>query len=113
VQAGYSVLRVTSTATAAQNLVAVSTATLITLPLLLLLLLVLLLLLLQKAGIKLTQCELMTGLPEYRNGGLLIDLGLLQPKYPEVVRFTSTTCTCNCTHLHFELWPHAFNQLIS
>jgi Protein of unknown function (DUF1688) len=29
----------------------------------------------------------MTGLPEYRNGGLLIDLDVLQPKYPEVVRF--------------------------
>lgn len=26
----------------------------------------------------------MTGLPEYRNGGLLIDLGLLEAKYPGV-----------------------------
>jgi Protein of unknown function (DUF1688) len=54
----------------------------------------------QKAGIKLTECELMTGLPEYRNGGLMIDMGLLQPKYPEVVRFIlqllalALACTC-------------------
>lgn len=26
----------------------------------------------------------MTGLPEYRNGGLLLDLGLLEAKYPGV-----------------------------
>jgi hypothetical protein len=35
---------------------------------------------LQWAGIKVTNLDQMTGLPEYRNGGLLIDTGVLQPK---------------------------------
>ncbi|KAK4055741.1 hypothetical protein OIV83_000287 [Microbotryomycetes sp. JL201] len=30
--------------------------------------------------------EKMTGLPEYRNGGLLIDFGLLKPKMPELLQ---------------------------
>lgn len=38
----------------------------------------------QSAGLVLADTELMTGLPEYRNGGLLLDMGLLQAKYPEV-----------------------------
>ena len=38
----------------------------------------------QAAGLVLTDTELMTGLPEYRNGGLLLDLGLLEAKYPGV-----------------------------
>lgn len=38
----------------------------------------------QKAGIVLTDMQLMTGLPEYRNGGLLLDMGLLEAKHPEV-----------------------------
>lgn len=38
----------------------------------------------QSAGLVLADNELMTGLPEYRNGGLLLDMGLLQAKYPEV-----------------------------
>ena len=32
------------------------------------------------AGLNVTDVEQLTGLPEYRNGGLLIDLGLLTPK---------------------------------
>lgn len=35
---------------------------------------------LEQAGIKVTQLEALTGLPEYRNGGLLIDTGLLRVK---------------------------------
>lgn len=38
----------------------------------------------QAAGLVLTDTELMTGLPEYRNGGLLLDMGLLQAKHGEV-----------------------------
>lgn len=38
----------------------------------------------QAAGLVLADTELMTGLPEYRNGGLLVDMGLLQPKHKEV-----------------------------
>lgn len=38
----------------------------------------------QAAGLVLTDTELMTGLPEYRNGGLLLDMGLLQAKHAEV-----------------------------
>lgn len=32
----------------------------------------------------LTDKGLMTGLPEYRNGGLLLDVGLLEAKYSDV-----------------------------
>lgn len=35
---------------------------------------------LEWAGVKVTQLDELTGLPEYRNGGLLIDLGLLRVK---------------------------------
>lgn len=38
----------------------------------------------QEAGLVLTDTGLMTGLPEYRNGGLLLDLGLLEAKYSDV-----------------------------
>lgn len=38
----------------------------------------------QEAGLVLTDTKLMTGLPEYRNGGLLLDLGLLEAKHPGV-----------------------------
>ncbi len=34
------------------------------------------------AGVKVTGLDALTGLPEYRNGGLLIDAGVLQPKNP-------------------------------
>lgn len=36
------------------------------------------------AGITVTNLNALTGLAEYRNGGLCIDLGLLIPKHPEV-----------------------------
>jgi hypothetical protein len=39
---------------------------------------------LQRAGLTITQAGALTGLPEYRNGGLLIDLGVLVPKHPRV-----------------------------
>ncbi|CAI5737859.1 unnamed protein product [Hyaloperonospora brassicae] len=35
---------------------------------------------LQNAGLTITDLQLMTGLPEYRNGGLLVDFGVLVPK---------------------------------
>jgi hypothetical protein len=35
---------------------------------------------LQELGLQITDLDLMTGLPEYRNGGLCLDLGLLQAK---------------------------------
>lgn len=44
----------------------------------------------------------MTGLPEYRNGGLLLDLGLLEAKYSDVTgrahksdeEVTFSSCAC-------------------
>ena len=41
---------------------------------------------LQELGLNITNLDALTGLPEYRNGGLCIDLGLLQAKYPEVLQ---------------------------
>ena len=35
---------------------------------------------LEDAGLVVTGLDALTGLPEYRNGGLLLDLGLLQPR---------------------------------
>ncbi|ESA38794.1 uracil phosphoribosyltransferase [Leptolyngbya sp. Heron Island J] len=40
------------------------------------------------AGITVTNLDALTGLAEYRNGGLCVDLGLLVPKHPEVTRQT-------------------------
>jgi len=40
---------------------------------------------LQEYGIIVTGLGAMTGLPEYRNGGLLIDMGVLVPKRPEIL----------------------------
>lgn len=37
---------------------------------------------LQSSGINVMGLDALTGLPEYRNGGLLVDLGLLQPRDP-------------------------------
>jgi hypothetical protein len=37
---------------------------------------------LEAAGLTVTELDALTGLPEYRNGGLLIDLGVLTPKDP-------------------------------
>ncbi|MER3434486.1 MAG: DUF1688 domain-containing protein [Leptolyngbya sp. ERB_1_1] len=39
---------------------------------------------LQALGITITDLDQMTGLPEYRNGGLCLDLGLLQLKDPQL-----------------------------
>jgi hypothetical protein len=39
----------------------------------------------QELGLEITGLEEMTGLPEYRNGGLCIDLGLLQVKQPAIL----------------------------
>jgi len=36
---------------------------------------------LEDAGLRVTGIEQLTGLPEYRNGGLLVDLGVLEPKH--------------------------------
>ena len=41
---------------------------------------------LEELGIKIIGLESLTGLPEYRNGGLFIDLGLIKPKYPEILQ---------------------------
>ncbi|XGV98891.1 MAG: URC4/urg3 family protein [Leptolyngbya sp. BL-A-14] len=40
---------------------------------------------LQEIGLEITGLETLTGLPEYRNGGLCVDLGLLQIKDPIVL----------------------------
>ncbi len=40
---------------------------------------------LQEAGITVTDLDGLTGLAEYRNGGLFVDLGLLQPKHDDVL----------------------------
>lgn len=36
------------------------------------------------AGVEVTNLNVLTGLAEYRNGGLCVDLGLLVPKHPDV-----------------------------
>lgn len=41
---------------------------------------------LQELGLKITGLDELTGLPEYRNGGLCIDLGLLQVKDPTLLQ---------------------------
>lgn len=41
---------------------------------------------LEEAGFRITGLDQLTGLPEYRNGGLLLDLGLLQARDPEFHR---------------------------
>lgn len=43
---------------------------------------------LEEAGYRVTGLDQLTGLPEYRNGGLLLDLGLVQPRDPSF--FTSS-----------------------
>ncbi len=40
---------------------------------------------LQELGLEITGLDAMTGLPEYRNGGLCIDLGLIKPKQIEIL----------------------------
>jgi hypothetical protein len=39
---------------------------------------------LEVAGLRVTDIEALTGLAEYRNGGLFIDMGVLTPKHPAV-----------------------------
>lgn len=41
---------------------------------------------LQELGLEITGLDALTGLPEYRNGGLCLDLGLLEPKHPAVLQ---------------------------
>ncbi|MBF2067156.1 MAG: URC4/urg3 family protein [Calothrix sp. C42_A2020_038] len=41
---------------------------------------------LQELGIEIIGLDELTGLPEYRNGGLCIDIGLLKPKHPDILR---------------------------
>ncbi len=41
---------------------------------------------LQELGLKIIGLDNLTGLPEYRNGGLCVDLGLLQIKRPEILK---------------------------
>ncbi|WP_208852364.1 URC4/urg3 family protein [Roseomonas genomospecies 6] len=40
---------------------------------------------LEAAGIAVTGLDRLTGLPEYRNGGLLVDCGVLVPKHPRIL----------------------------
>lgn len=41
---------------------------------------------LEQAGIRVSEIDKLTGLPEYRNGGLLIDMGLLSLKDPSLMQ---------------------------
>lgn len=43
---------------------------------------------LQELGVEITELNQLTGLPEYRNGGLCLDIGLLQLKNPEYFQTT-------------------------
>ena len=43
---------------------------------------------LQELGIEITHLDKLTGLSEYRNGGLCVDLGLLRPKHSGVLQET-------------------------
>jgi len=45
---------------------------------------------LQALGLTLTELEALTGLPEYRNGGLCLDLGLVQVKDPTLLQQVHT-----------------------
>lgn len=41
---------------------------------------------LEQDGVEVTDLDTLTGLPEYRNGGLLVDMGLLEVKNPQVLK---------------------------
>ena len=41
---------------------------------------------LELAGLEVTGLDALTGLPEYRNGGLLLDFGIIRPRNPEFWR---------------------------
>jgi len=45
---------------------------------------------LEEAGLEVTGLDALTGLPEYRNGGLLLDLGVLVPRDPTLPSRTLT-----------------------
>jgi hypothetical protein len=45
---------------------------------------------LEGAGLKVVQLDQLTGLPEYRNGGLLVDSGALRPKQSSLLQKTFT-----------------------
>lgn len=45
---------------------------------------------LQRAGVEVADIDGLTGLPEYRNGGLFVDCGALVPKSPEEARAPQT-----------------------
>ncbi|MDX2244180.1 MAG: DUF1688 family protein, partial [Leptolyngbyaceae cyanobacterium bins.302] len=45
---------------------------------------------LQELGLTIVALDQMTGLPEYRNGGLCVDLGLLQVKDPTILQAPQT-----------------------
>lgn len=45
---------------------------------------------LQELGLTITSLDELTGLPEYRNGGLCVDLGLLQVKDPAILQHPQT-----------------------
>jgi len=42
----------------------------------------------ESAGLKVVELDALTGLPEYRNGGLLVDAGALRPKQSSLLRDT-------------------------
>ncbi|MBD2091965.1 URC4/urg3 family protein [Microcoleus sp. FACHB-1515] len=46
---------------------------------------------LQSIGLQITHLDELTGLPEYRNGGLCLDLGLLKAKHPDVLDHVHTS----------------------
>ena len=43
---------------------------------------------LEESGLRIVDLDALTGLPEYRNGGLFVDLGVLEPKHSEVLKST-------------------------
>jgi Protein of unknown function (DUF1688) len=40
---------------------------------------------LEEAGLRVTDIDALTGLPEYRNGGLFLDMGVIRPRDPAVL----------------------------
>lgn len=46
---------------------------------------------LQELGLEITGLDALTGLPEYRNGGLCLDLGLLETKHPDILQQPHST----------------------
>ncbi|BAU08746.1 URC4/urg3 family protein [Fischerella sp. NIES-3754] len=48
---------------------------------------------LQELGIEIINLDALTGLPEYRNGGLCLDLGLLKAKHPDIFSRTQSVAS--------------------